>query len=309
MIHTAENLAVVTAAIATMAALFVRSWQYRSPHVSVLLWQSAVVSFGLGLVGLLLTVGLSPDLGAPGPALGSLWRNGSTDLHPLRWLAIGAAAALAGWIVFTVVALAWQTTRRRMRVRSLLELVGTHDDAVDGVEVLDHPALAAYCVPGWPSRVVVSTGAIETLRGPELRSLLAHERAHARERHDLALLPIVAASRTLGRSRLGCAIRAEVTLLVEMCADESAARECGRRELSRALRQFGAHAVHPPDGALAATGQGADHNERIPVPAVASRCARLENPPAPLPSWAVGLSLAVAAGLLALPALLMLVRI
>ncbi|MCX5045032.1 M56 family metallopeptidase [Aldersonia sp. NBC_00410] len=296
MMHAIHHVGAVLAAILTMGALLGRSWQYRCPHVAVLLWQAAVVSFGIGMVGLLLAAGLSPELGAPAPALRSLWLHGTPSMHPLRWLAVVAGVALACWIAFTVVALAWDTTRRRMRVRSLLALVGTHDAAVDGVEVLQHPDLTAYCVPGWHPRVVVSSGTIATLRAPELRSVLAHERAHARERHDLALLPMVAASRTLGHSRLGRAIRAEVTLLVEMCADESAARECGRTELARALRRFGDRANSAPGGALGATA------------GVQSRCARLEDPPAPLPGIAIAALLAIADALVVLPTVLLLVQ-
>ena len=54
--------------------------------------------------------------------------------------------------------------------------------------------------PGFHSRVVVSSGAIEALSDDELAAVLAHERAHLHARHDLVLFPF--RSLCLGLARL-----------------------------------------------------------------------------------------------------------
>ncbi|MGW1986911.1 M48 family metalloprotease [Streptomyces collinus] len=60
-----------------------------------------------------------------------------------------------------------------------------HIAAGGDLAVVDDPTPAAYAVLGLPGRVVVSSGMLKLLDGPERRALLAHERAHLRHRHHL----------------------------------------------------------------------------------------------------------------------------
>lgn len=46
----------------------------------------------------------------------------------------------------------------------------------------------AYSLPGPGRRIAVSSGLVDALDGPELEVVLAHERGHARHRHDRQLL-------------------------------------------------------------------------------------------------------------------------
>ena len=85
--------------------------------------------------------------------------------------------------------------RDRRRHRALLSLLAHGDPKVPGALVVDYPAAAAYCVPGLRSRIVISAGALDLLDQAELAAVLAHERAHLRERHDLVLLPFTALAR------------------------------------------------------------------------------------------------------------------
>jgi hypothetical protein len=106
--------------------------------------------------------------------------------------------------------------------------------------------------------------------------VLAHERAHLRERHDLVLLPFTALRRAF--PRLGTCVDAQraVALLVEMLADDRALRARPARELVSALVRFGTAGTCPaPAGALAA-GEGD----------VAARVTRLLQPVRPLPTAA-----------------------
>ena len=103
--------------------------------------------------------------------------------------------------------------------------------------------------------------------------MLAHERAHLRERHDLVLLPFSALRRAFPRSALCGESHRAVALLVEMLADDRLAAGA-----SRPRAGVGAGAVRhggtcpTPAGALAA-GEGE----------VAARVARLLQPVRPLP--------------------------
>ena len=73
----------------------------------------------------------------------------------------------------------------RSRHRELVDIVAEHER--EGLRVLQHPTPTAYCIPGRASRVVLSQGVLDTLPGPELTAVMAHEKAHLRARHDLLL--------------------------------------------------------------------------------------------------------------------------
>jgi hypothetical protein len=134
----------------------------------------------------------------------------------------------------------------------LLSLLAHGDPKVPGALVVDYPAAAAYCVPGLRSRIVISAGALDLLDQAELAAVLAHERAHLRERHDLVLLPFTALARAFPWSVLVQRSYASVALLVEMLADDHAARQRPARELVTALIRVGAAGTPgSPAGTLA----------------------------------------------------------
>ena len=113
----------------------------------------------------------------------------------LRLLSLMAAAALLVLLCWVLLAASAGVLRARRRHRALLSLLAHGDPKVPGALVVDYPAAAAYCVPGLRSRIVISAGALALLDQAELAAVLAHERAHMRERHDLVLLPFTALGR------------------------------------------------------------------------------------------------------------------
>ena len=145
--------------------------------------------------------------------------------------------------------------RARRRHRALLALVAHGDPEVPGTLVLDHPAAAAYCVPGVRSQVVVSAGTLELLGPYELAAVLAHERAHARERHDLVLLPFTSLRRIFPQSSIIARTLDAVELLIEMAADDRAGRHRPAKELATALLRFASAGPAPtPAGTLGVIG-------------------------------------------------------
>ncbi|MCK9926664.1 M56 family metallopeptidase [Frankia sp. Mgl5] len=131
------------------------------------------------------------------------------------------------------------------------------DRAGTRLRILDHPVAVAYCVPGVRhARVVVSAGLLRTLTPEELDAVLAHEEAHVSGRHDLVIQPFVAWERTFPFLRPAREATAAVSLLVEMLADDAAARRTCGRTLARALARLGVTRAPVPAGTLSATGQG-----------------------------------------------------
>jgi len=133
--------------------------------------------------------------------------------------------------------------------------------------VLDAPQRAAYCVPGRPAAIVLTSGALAVLDRDQLGAVLAHERAHLAGRHHL----LTSLSRGLAASFPGVPVftrgPAEVARLAELCADDAAARRTGRPALVAALLAMGTGAAVPAPALAVTSG------------AVTARVHRLLDPP------------------------------
>jgi Zn-dependent protease with chaperone function len=246
-------------------------WVWRSPRTGILLWQMLMLTWVLCVVGAAFAIGLSP-YGRDIPTALGRWLGGDS---PPGFAAPHVVALATGFLLVAglVVALAWswvRVMRVRRRHRDMLSLVAREDDDLPGVLILDHPLSVAYCLPGRRARVVFSSGALSVLSAEETSAVLAHERTHARERHDLVLLPFAALRRLLPRPRLVTMAAEAVALLVEMRADEGA-EDVGA--LERALRRF--RPVSPPPGAIGIADTTTD-----------ARLSRLSRGVDPLPLWA-----------------------
>lgn len=258
MIYVWHHAVALAIAVVAGSALATARWTYRAPHLAVLVWQATAASVLTATIGLLLSIGLTPyELGVL-PALGRLAADVAAGTPPLGLTGAHLFAVIAGLLLIAA-ALAvqagssWEIRRHRARHRLLLRLVA-RPDAHDGALVLDHPAVAAYYLPGRPGLagcVVVSSGALDALTEAELAAVLAHEQAHARERHHLVLAPFYALHRAIPCSGTARVV-ACVELLVEMRADDAAARHHGSGPLIAALCRFHERGLPPaPRGAIA----------------------------------------------------------
>jgi hypothetical protein len=333
----AALLAVVAIGSALGASALPRArWPRRSPAAAILLWQALGLAAGLATVGTLIGLALPSSQGGlvrsvlhaaallrsgdvlglsgmfglgsgSGTGFGSGFGPGSgfgsgevpVILVAARLACLAAGLALLALLCWVLLAASVSAVQARRRQRTLLTLLAHGDPKVPGALVVDYPSAAAYCLPGLRSgsRIVVSVGTLELLGRGELAAVLAHERAHLRERHDLVLLPFTALRRAFPRSVTCTHAHHAVALLVEMLADDHALRARSTRELVSALVRFGMAGTCPaPAGALAAA-EGE----------MAARVARLLQPVRPLPAAAL-LAICLAAGLLvAVPIALLIV--
>ncbi|AKH83280.1 hypothetical protein AA958_14810 [Streptomyces sp. CNQ-509] len=274
LLHFAVMLACCLAAVRPLARA---RWVTRMPRTALLTWQALGLTLELSLLGLVFAAVFAPANQGLVPGLLDLARAGGAPAGPLApaALALGAAyLAARGWSLALVCR---DLARHRRRHRDLLTLVARSRAALPGVEVLDHPVPAAYCLPGRPGLVVLSTGALRLLGPRHLAAVVAHERAHLRQRHDLVLLPLLAWRRLLPRSALLLASVAAVRLLLEMCADDACCRRLPRRDLTDALARFTAAGgtVPPPAGGFAAADTAVTaRTARLLVPRRATALAR-----------------------------------
>jgi Zn-dependent protease with chaperone function len=270
-------------------------WPARDPVGALLLWQAIGLSGGLALLGAGLVYGLSP-LGSPLPAAGTVIEALRTG-RPLALdvphvIALLLTAALAARLLGVLLAVTVRTLRGRARHRELLDLLATPWPAAPGARVLDHPVPVAYCLPGLRSRLVVSAGVLDCLDVDQVWAVLAHERTHLRERHDLVVLPFVAWGATAPFVRGMVCAQLAVATLIEMRADDVAVRRASPAQLSGALDAMGA-AV--PTAALSSFTTALDR-----------RLSRIIEPPTPLPIALRALVRLIAGSLVAVPVIALL---
>lgn len=259
-----------------------------APRLGAAAWLAAIGSVVLSwaAAGGFLVGELVRDWNQPGRIL-------STCFAALRSAAVGSHGVLGqiGLLVLTTFAalalavLGWTLARSLVRARA-----NTHDHArmarlagrqVTGLEavVLDAPERLAYCVAGRPHTIVVTSAALDVLDAGQLGAVLSHERAHLAGRHHVLLALTRGLATILPRVGLFTTGAAEVSRLLEMCADDAAVRTHGSRALLGALLTLSG--VAPiPTGALGATGVG-----------VLARAERLAAPPRPALRWRVRLLL------------------
>ena len=174
--------------------------------------------------------------------------------HPVVSGVIGGLA-----IVLTVVGTARMTTvlltLRRMR--------STHQCAFSIVET---PDVFAFTLPGPGGTIAISRGLRQTLDDAEFDIVLAHERAHARHRHDrfLVLALLVDAAVPVMRSATN-----QLRFHIERWADEAAVRTTAadRRAAARTIAKV-ALAKPPAPAVLGIATHG-----------VAARASALLDPP------------------------------
>ncbi len=213
------------------------NWATRSPRAGLLAW------YALGAAGLLslLGTGLSMAFVHHDTSLRTAMRaflSGVCHHHLLASLGVREAVGLtlatdvALVVLGGLVTTSASTVLRRRRHRMVLNVIST---SAPGAEVLEHPAIAAYCLPGRRPRIVVSRGTIDLLDPAELGAVLAHERGHAEGHHGLVLLPFASLLQVLSFLPYAALAPRATALLVELAADDAAARTSDRHTLASAL--------------------------------------------------------------------------
>jgi len=191
-------------------------------------------------------------------------------------LAVAAVLAL-----LTAAVLAWrygrsvQRAQRRARAHARAARIAARPLPGAGTAlVLDAPQAAAYCVPGRPAAIVLTSGALAVLDAAQLTAVLAHERAHLAGRHHL----LISLTRGLAAALPGVPLftrgPAAVARLAEMCADDVAVRQAGRGTLLAALLAMGTGAAVPATALAVTAGPVTARVHRLLDPPRRARQAR-----------------------------------
>ncbi|WP_157244363.1 M56 family metallopeptidase [Nonomuraea typhae] len=262
----AAGVALVPVALGGRAAkaLAAAAWARRHPRAALVLWQAIGLAGGLGAVGVGLVAAVAP-LAAAFPHgmhtfLHQVLDGRALDgLGPAHSLALAWSAGLLAWLAACTIRTAVRTVAEQRRQRTLVDVLA--DGHGDDVYVLPGAEPVAYCVPGRRARIVLSRGALDLLDQTELDAVLAHERAHARGRHDLSLMPFVALARAFPWLPAARIARRAVPVLLEMIADDRARRVSGDTALARAIVLMSATT---PEAAFGLAEEGVVHRvERL----------------------------------------------
>lgn len=253
------------------------AWTLRAPRLAICAWQAAsyAVVGALVLAGLTLLIpatalsgGLAEVLHACASTVAAVY--GSPGELP----GVALGALLAGAVPCRLLWVGAQTTARqrnaRSDLRSSISLTAREDTAL-GVLVVDSARAAAFCLPGRRQAVVVTSAALTVLSETELAGVLAHERAHLRARHHVAVTSARVLTQAFPHLPLFARALAETERLVELLADDAAARDVHRVDIASALVNLAG--MRAPSTALAAA-QGS---------ATALRISRLLEPEERMP--------------------------
>ncbi|MEV4471275.1 M56 family metallopeptidase [Nonomuraea sp. NPDC049504] len=261
------------AALALPKVLKRASWADRAPRLAIAMWQAAGASVVAS--ALLSAFAVAVPASVVGHGLADLFEACAALLHDeaaLNSAGTRASLAVAGLLLsrvaYTGAVVLLRARRERRRHAEALSLLGRHDGDLDAL-VVDYDERLVYCLPGRKGHAVITTGALRSLAPEQVAAVLAHEQAHLRGRHHLVLAAAEALARAFPRIPLFEQARVEVTRLVELLADDVAARRHQRIHIATAL--VGLATGRVPAFALGAGGETA-----------LTRVRRMLHPQAPL---------------------------
>jgi Zn-dependent protease with chaperone function len=234
-------------------------WTARAPLLAIVTYLAAgwSVVTAIGLAGLTLAVkttalggGLSHLIGACVLRLRETY--GTPGGATVAAIGLTLAGAVAAWTVLTAMTHLRAAGQQALQHAETARLVGRPEPSL-GAVLVEHSEPVAYCVAGRHPTVILSTGALRALEPAQLSAVLAHERAHLSGKHH----------RLLALARIGRLVLpflplmrdadAQVSRLVEMHADDAAARASDPRSLATALVVLATAASPAPALAASAT--------------------------------------------------------
>ncbi|WP_326553943.1 M48 family metalloprotease [Micromonospora sp. NBC_01813] len=220
-------------ALTGIAPLVLRpgTWQVRRPKAALAAWFTVFLlgaGFAVAAVANAVRVVFSP-----GAVLGD-----GFAAHLFAWVVLGTAATGAVFVGLSAQALA--AGHQDAVAASAPDVV--HREQRRGLALIEFRAVTpiAYAASGRDRRILYSSGLREMLTAAQLQAVLAHEYTHLRYRHDLVVRVAELNALLLpGSWAAGAAMRRATSLLVELIADDTAAKQAGAANLAAALLRIG----------------------------------------------------------------------
>lgn len=215
------------------------SWRIRYPRLALALWHGAL---GSSLAAIAASVAVTATTAlAHGRGVGEPlpWYE-SIPISIGAWFSLGAVGAVVAVVYSHTEPILSGDRATRRELRRVIALCGQREEERDGlrVSIVESDLPFAAALPGGRGEIVVSTRLERELTPGQLRAVLSHERAHLSGRHafarQLAAVNEACLPRMLGPREFQRATR----LLIELIADDSAARTAGGDQLAGALTRL-----------------------------------------------------------------------
>ncbi|MFD2468710.1 M56 family metallopeptidase [Amycolatopsis silviterrae] len=218
------------------------------PSLSLCAWLVAALSMVATAFSAAVIL-LSPDPAVPDGAFGlatACWRAIGRSAFPwllLTRLVIGLTVLVLLLRIGSVLTadLIDGSRRRRDHARTLRAVARE----ADGVWWVPGETPLAFSIGRFRRGVVVASTAVEHLDDDVAEAVLAHERAHLRGRHHLAVTLAHSMARALPRVPLCRAAPAAISVLCELSADAAAVNACGLPAVTGALHSMAPSAAPP----------------------------------------------------------------
>lgn len=221
------------------------AWGRRRPvRALVMLLGAAVTAAVASGLAVLRLIGLLVDV-ARGYAAPSVSKDATAGVM-LRAAAVNVGVwllvAMVGILAMTLLVTAVPRSQRHRELHRAAAATLLPDDERDRgaipVVVVEADWPVAMGLPGRRPRIVVSTQLCDALPRAELAAVVAHEEAHLRWHHAGLARCVALAPLLLPRWRLVRDWDAEIATLLELVADDAAARVSGLSHLAAALRSM-----------------------------------------------------------------------
>lgn len=210
------------------------NWQVSHPRLALGAWFTTLFA-GIGLVAgalagtVLAATALAVSAGEGG--------SGGAVVTVIAWVALTGAGAFIGLLSGLSQPLV-DSYRRSLR-RFAPVATSREDRGAFTLVRFASEEFLAVAVPGRRPEILLSSAMEAHLTPAQLRAVLAHEYAHLRQRHGLVVR--IAELNALCLPRwvpAGAALRRATMLLVELVADDVAARQAGTMTLAGALSRL-----------------------------------------------------------------------
>lgn len=251
MIFSAAALCAIAVLLAgPIPALFARAhWPTQAPATALLLWQAIALSGGISMISAPLLFGLSAFGDTVYLAAGELYAQISSGTAPQKMLPlifIGSALLIAGYLIVHLFLSIVGTIRHQRTQRTLIALLSRPLPQHPHTRVIDLVQPIAYCLPGNHSVSVLSEGLLSLVNDRQLEAIIAHEKAHLRQRHLAVLVAFDSWNRALPWLPTAKKAHRAVSLLLEMLADDQSKKITDAATLAQAIARIAEASLGTP---------------------------------------------------------------
>ncbi|MGF3056002.1 M48 family metalloprotease [Microbacterium sp. YY-01] len=224
--------AAAATALLSPCVLTLGRWQLLRPRIALTAWFGA---FFLGLLFILAGL-VGSVLGAIGASEAVSTRE-SVLLTVAGWLGLGIFGAIIALVSVSVEPL---VELNKLRTVALVPIASSRKRHGRLTLVRFHSTEPiAFALPGRRPEIFLSSAVEQLLTPAQIQAVIAHEYAHLRQHHGWALRIAHINTMCLAGRWPGRAFQPAITLLVELAADDAAARQAGAAHLANALTILG----------------------------------------------------------------------